>query len=142
MLWAAFDMGHPVLLQFGLKPARPTPRRVLPPVVGQHFLRRMVFAHGDPVDLDHRRRRRTAEQVRPHDITGVIVEERDEVRILASQPKGEDVGLPELIRRGALEEPGPRQVAPSLRPFVVHQPGFMQPGANGFRTARQPKHPP
>jgi len=142
MLRPALDVGHPVLLQLGLEPARPPPRRVLPPVVGQHFLRWLIFAHGDPIDLDHCRRRGTAEQVRSHHVTGVIVEKRDQVRILPSQPEGEDVGLPELVRRGPFKEPGPGQVPPSLRPFIVHQPGFMQPGADGFRAARQPKHSP
>jgi hypothetical protein len=142
MLRTAFDMGHPVLLQLGLEPARPAPRRILPPVVGEHFLRRMIFAHGNPVNLDHRRRRRTAEQVRPHHVTRVIVEERYEVGVLPSQPEGEDVALPHLIRRRPLEEPGPRQVAPSLGPFMVHQPRFVQPRPDGFRAARQPKHPP
>jgi hypothetical protein len=141
MLRPAFNMGHPVFLQLGLEPACPPPRRVLPPVVGEHFLRRMVFAHGDPIDLDHRRCRGTAEQVRPHHITGVIVEERDEVGVLPSQPEGEDVALPHLVRCRPLEEPGPGQVAPSLRPLVVHEPGFVQPGADRFRAARQPKHP-
>ena len=142
MLRSAFDMGHPVLLQFGLEPARPPPRRILTAIIGQHFLRRLVLTHGDPINLDHGCRRGTAEQVRPHHVPRVIVEERDEVRILPSQPEGEDVGLPELIRCRPLEEPGPGQVAPSLRPLLVHQPGFMQPGANRFGTARQPKHPP
>jgi hypothetical protein len=142
MLRPAFNMSHPVLLQLGLEPARPTPRRILPSIIGQHFLRWLVFAHGDAIDLDHRRRRGTAEQVRPHDITGVIVEERNEVCVLPSQPEGEDVGLPELIRRGSFKEPGPGQVASSLRPLVVHQPGLVQPGTNRFRAARQPKHPP
>ena len=142
MLRPALDVGHPVLLQLGLEPARPPPRRVLPPVVGQHFLRWLIFAHGDPIDLDHCRRRGTAEQVRSHHVTGVIVQERDEVRVLPSQPEGEDVGLPHLVWGRPLEEPGPGQVAPPLRSLIVHQPGFMQPGANGFRAARQPKHPP
>jgi hypothetical protein len=142
MLRPAFNMGHPVLLQLGLEPARPTPRRILPSVVGQHFLRWLVLAHGDPIDLDHGCRRGTAEQVCSHHVPRVIVEERDQVRILPSQPKGEDVGLPELIRGRPLEEPGPGQVAPSLRSLIVHQPSLVQPGANRFRAARQPKHPP
>ncbi len=142
MLRPAFDVGHPVLLQLGLKPARSPPARVLPPVVGQHFLRRLIFAHGDPVDLDRRRRRRTAEEVRSHHVPGVVVQERNEVSVFPSQPEGEDVGLPHLVRRGSLKEPGPGQVAPPLRPLIIHEPGFVQPRADRFRTARQPKHPP
>jgi len=34
----------------------------------------------------------------------VIVDEADEVGVLASQVEGEDVGLPQLVGRGALEE--------------------------------------
>jgi hypothetical protein len=34
----------------------------------------------------------------------VIVDKADEVGVLASQPKGKDVGLPHLVGRGALKE--------------------------------------
>jgi hypothetical protein len=34
----------------------------------------------------------------------VIVDKADEVGVLASQTEGEDIGLPHLVGRGALEE--------------------------------------
>jgi hypothetical protein len=34
----------------------------------------------------------------------VIVDKADEVGVLASQPEGEDIGLPHLVGRGAFEE--------------------------------------
>jgi hypothetical protein len=49
-------------------------------------------------------RRLAAKHVQPHYVAGVIVDKADEVGILASQPEGEDVGLPHLVGGGALEE--------------------------------------
>jgi len=37
----------------------------------------------------------------------VIVDKADEVGVLASQPEGEDIGLPHLVGSGALEEARP-----------------------------------
>jgi len=34
----------------------------------------------------------------------VIVDKADEVGVLASQPEGEDIGLPHLVGSGTLEE--------------------------------------
>jgi hypothetical protein len=34
----------------------------------------------------------------------VIVDKADEIGVLASQPEGEDIGLPHLVGRGAFEE--------------------------------------
>jgi hypothetical protein len=49
-------------------------------------------------------RRLAAKHLQPHHVARVIVDEADEVGVLASQVEGEDVGLPQLVGRGALEE--------------------------------------
>jgi hypothetical protein len=49
-------------------------------------------------------RRLAAKHVQPHDVAGVIIQEADEVSVLASQPEGEDIGLPHLVGSRALEE--------------------------------------
>ena len=69
-----------------------------------------------------------AEDVEPDDIAGVIVEEADQVGVLAAQAEGEDVGLPELVRRGPLEGPGHGRIVLRLRPALLEQ-GFRVEGA-------------
>jgi hypothetical protein len=49
-------------------------------------------------------RRLAAKHVQPYHVAGVIVDKADEVGVLASQPEGEDIGLPHLVGRGAFEE--------------------------------------
>lgn len=54
MLRAAFDVGHPVFLQFGFKTAGAAPTGVLATVIGEHFLGRLEFPDRHPVNLDDR----------------------------------------------------------------------------------------
>jgi hypothetical protein len=49
-------------------------------------------------------RRLAAKHVQPHHVAGVIIQEADQVGVLASQPEGEDIGLPHLVGSGTLEE--------------------------------------
>jgi hypothetical protein len=51
----------------------------------------------------------------------VIVDKADEVGILASQPEGEDVGLPHLVGRGALEEARLGGITPRLGARLLEQ---------------------
>ena len=85
MLRAGFEMRHAILLEFGLEAADAAPGGVLATIVGEHLLGRLELADGDPVHLDHRRGRGTAEQVRADDEPRVIIHERDEVGIAPAQ---------------------------------------------------------
>jgi hypothetical protein len=138
MMRTALDMGHPIFPEFGFEPAHPTPGGVLPPVIGEHLLGRLILPSPHPIHLDHRVGRRAPEQIRPGDEPGVIVQEGDQIRILAPQPEGKDVALPHLVGRGPLEEPRPGQVPlPSLPARGLHQPSLTQPIPHCLRTGRQ-----
>jgi hypothetical protein len=138
---AALDVADAVLLELRLEPAGAAPGGVLAAVVGEHLLGRLILADGHPVDLDHRRRRGAAEQVRPHHEPGVVVQEPNEVGVAPAQPEGEDVRLPHLVGRGPLEEAGPREVLGPGRLGGGHEPLPVQPLAHRLRTGRQQEHP-
>jgi hypothetical protein len=49
-------------------------------------------------------RRLATKHLQPHHVAGIITQKADEVGVLASQTKGEDIGLPHLVGGGALKE--------------------------------------
>lgn len=104
MVRAALDVVHPLLPQLRLEPGGPAPARVLAALIGEHLFGHAVLRHRPAEHLQHVLRRLAAEHVQPHHVPGVIVEKADEVGILAAQPEGKDVGLPQLIGCGTLEE--------------------------------------
>ena len=106
----ALQVVHAILLELGLEAGRAPPAGVLPALIGEHLLRDAVLRHRPAVDLQDVLRRLAAEHVQPHHVAGVVVEEADQVGVLAAQPEGEDVGLPQLVRGGALEEARPRGI--------------------------------
>lgn len=67
MLGAGLDVRHVVLFEFGLEATGAAPTGVLPAVVGEHLLGRLILAGGDAIDFNHGVGRGTAEQVRPDD---------------------------------------------------------------------------
>ena len=80
------------------------PHRVLPAVVGQHFRRRTVRRDAALEGLHHERRLLVVRECVADDEAAVIVHEHADVQPLrAPQPKREDVRLPQLVRRRALE---------------------------------------
>jgi hypothetical protein len=103
----ALQVVHPILPQLRLEPGGPAPTGVLAALIGEHFFGHTVLRHRPAIDLQDVLRRLAAKDVQPHHVAGVIVEEPDEVGVPAAQPEGEDVGLPQLVRRGALEEARP-----------------------------------
>ena len=107
MMRPALQMVDVILAELGLEAGRAPPARELPALIGEHLLRDAVLRHRPAVDLQHVLRRLAAKDVQPHHVAGVIVEEADEVGVLAAQPEGEDIGLPQLVGRGALEEARP-----------------------------------
>jgi hypothetical protein len=81
MLRTRFEVRHAILFEFGLEAADSTPGGILAAVVGEHLLGRLELADGDAIDLDHRCRRGTAEEIRAHDEPRVIIHEGDEVSV-------------------------------------------------------------
>ena len=86
MLWPAAHMMNVILRQFLLELRRPAPRGVLPPVVGEKFLWRPIFACGAPVCLDDAFRALAAIDSQPGYVPGMIVYEANDVG-----------GLPDIV---------------------------------------------
>jgi hypothetical protein len=83
-------------------------------LIGEHLFGHAVLGHRRAVHLQHVLGRLAAKHIQPHHVAGIVVQEADEVGVLAGQTKGEDVGLPHLIGRGTLKEAGLRGIAPRL----------------------------
>ena len=142
MLRPAPDMQHMIALEFLLELRLAPPTGVLPPVVGQHFLRRAVGRHRFAVDLHHVGARLAAEHPQAGDVPRVIIEEPDDVRRLPQDRKVRDVALPELVRRGPLEPPRRRlRLPPGLR-LVLGQPRVLQVLAHRLGAGLQTEPPP
>jgi hypothetical protein len=104
MMGPAFDVVDPILAQLRLEAGRASPTRVLTALIGEHFFGHAVLRDRRAVHLQHVLRRLAAKHLQPHHVAGVIIEKADEVGVLASQTKGEDIGLPHLVGSGALEK--------------------------------------
>ena len=141
VLGSRLEVSDVILLELGLEAAHAPPVGVLATVVGEHLLGRLELAGGDAIDLDDRLRRGTAEQVRTDDEAGVIVHERDDVGVTATEAEREDVRLPHLIGRGPLEEAGPNHVAPFGRRSLRHEFRVVQTTAHRLRAGRQEEEP-
>lgn len=137
MLRARFEMRHAILLELGLEPADAAPGGVLAAVVREHLLGRLELADGDAIDLNHRCGGGTAEQVRADDEPRVIIQEGDEIGVAPTQPEGEDIRLPHLIGRGALEEARAGEVALFGRSAFRHQRRGVQVAAHRLRAGRE-----
>jgi hypothetical protein len=74
---------------------------------------------------------------KPDDVAAKIVDEPDEVNLSSSHAPCEDVGLPHLIGRGSLEEPGLGWVALCFDPYFGDEPLAVQSFSDGFGTARK-----
>jgi hypothetical protein len=101
---SALNVVHPILPQLRLKTRGPAPTGVLAALIGEHLFGHAVLHHRPAVHLQYVLRRLTAKHVEPRYVAGIIIQKADEVGVLASQPEGEDIGLPHLVGGGALEE--------------------------------------
>lgn len=110
MLWPRLEVLHAILLQHRFEAAGAAPSGVLPAIVREHLLGRLILAHRHAIDFDHRRGGGAAEKIRPHDEPGVIIHKGDEIRVTPPEAERKDVRLPHLIGRGPLEEAGPDHV--------------------------------
>jgi hypothetical protein len=106
-------------------------------IVGEHLLGRRELARRHPIDFDHRLSRGAAKQIRAHQEARVIIQERNQIGVTASEPEREDVRLPHLIGRGPLEETGPGDIALANRWRRRHQPGPVQMLAHCLGTGWQ-----
>ena len=104
MMRPALDVVHPILAQLRLETRGPAPTRILAALIGEHLFGHAVFRHGRAVHLQNVLGRLAAKDVQPHHVAGVVIQKADQVGILTCQTEGEDVGLPHLVGRGALEE--------------------------------------
>jgi len=106
MLRSAPDMLHAEPREELLEFSPPTPHRVLPAVVRQHFSGIAVGRNAPLEGLHHERRLLVMRERVSHDEAAVVVHEHAHVQPLRPpQPKREDVRLPQLIRRRAFEAP-------------------------------------
>ncbi len=103
MMRPALQVADSILPELRLEAGRAPPARVLAALIGEHFLGHAVLRHRPAVDLQPVLRRLAAKHLQPHHVAGVIIQKADEVGVLTAQPEGEDVGLPQLVGRGALE---------------------------------------
>lgn len=104
MLRSTLAVRDAVATQELLKLRLATPRRVLPALIGQHLLRLAVLGNPTLERFDHQTRLLVMRHRPRHDVARVVVHEADEVHaLMASQFEREDVALPQLIRRRALE---------------------------------------
>jgi hypothetical protein len=72
----------------------------------------------------------------------VIIQKADQVGVLAGQTEGEDVGLPHLVRCGALEEARLGGIAPRLGPAFLEKLLLVEGPAHRLPAYRQKHHPP
>jgi len=142
MMRSALNVVNPILAQLRLETGSAAPTRVLAPLVREQFFGHAVLAHRPAIHLQHVLRGLAAKYVQPHHVAGVIIQEADEVGILASQAEGEDIGLPHLVGRGALEEPRFRGIAPRLAARRLEQLLLVQGAANRLSAHRQKPHAP
>ena len=126
-----------VLRQLMLEPRLAAPVGVLAAVVREHLPRHPVLARRPPVRLEHMLRRLAPVQAQPDDVPRVVVDVADQVRVLPAQTEREDVRLPELVRRRALEEPRLRRRLRGANRLRLAQPALAQRRPHRLRARRQ-----
>jgi hypothetical protein len=140
MMRLGFDVLHALLLKLGFKTGRSPPVGVLAAIVREHLLGRVVFGYGRAVDFNHMFGCLAPKKPHARDIPGVIINVTDQVGIFSAQTEGEDVGLPELIRRAPFKETGPGNVALTLLLGLLNQRFLFKRTPNGLRTGLYEEH--
>jgi hypothetical protein len=87
MMRPGFEVMGPVLLHLGLEAGGAAPVDVLPAVVGEHLLGRLILGGGNPKDFQYVLSGMAPKQIGAHDIAGVIIQEGDEIGVTAA-PSG------------------------------------------------------
>ena len=132
------DLSNAALLELLLKGALAPPRDVLRAVVGEDFLGGSVGRDARAEDFEHQRRRLAGVQTEADEEPAVVVEEGDQVDppVLPLEHEGEQVGLPELVGPGPLEEADLVGMRSRGR-FVQLVARLMQHAGDRWRTGRQ-----
>ena len=143
MVRRAADMVDPVLRQFHLEARLAAPGRVLPAVVREHLLGTAVFGHRPAVHLQQILGRLPAVDAKPCDVAGMVVDEPEQIRVMPVELEREDVALPHLVGRGALEEARLGRVTLGLGLRLPRrQPLPLERLAHRLPAPRQEQHPP
>jgi hypothetical protein len=141
MMGRTANVMDPITLQFFRELALPAPTGILPPVVRQHLPRHSVFGYRATVCLDDLLGPLASEQSPADNVSGMIVQEGDQVGVALKQPKREDIALPELVRLGPFEVLDLRLGLPPLPLRLGRQVLFFQRPADGLRRCLDPKQP-
>ncbi len=125
--WPGHDLLDAAFFQLLGERALAAPGHVLRAVVGEDLLRRAVRREADAQHLQHQRGRLTGVQAVARDESAVVIHERDEVDtpVLTLEDEREQVGLPELVGRGAFEVTHLVRVRMG-RHFLEHVTGLVQ----------------
>jgi hypothetical protein len=138
VLRPTLEVPDPILAQPLLKLRLSAPGSVLPPLVRQDLLRSAKGRDPSLQRFQHDRPFLMVRQRESHDETRVVVHEGRQIEpLMASEQKREDVRLPQLIRRRALE--APRGALPA-----VHGPGHrrgLHPRLRQDASHRTRRHP-
>jgi hypothetical protein len=105
MLGTGEDVVNVVFGQFLLELGLPAPIGVLPPVVGQQFLRNPVGSDGPPIGLDDVFRALAPIEPQSCYEPRIVIDEPDDIDGLVLQSEHRDVALPELIGLAVFEAP-------------------------------------
>jgi hypothetical protein len=138
----ALEVADSILAQRCLETGRAPPTGVLAALIGEHFFGHAVLRHRPAVHLQHVLRRLAAKHLQPHHVAGVIVDKADEVGVLASQPEGEDIGLPHLVGSGALKEARLGRVTLGFAARLLEELVLVQGAAHRLPAHRQKQHAP
>ncbi len=142
MMGPAFNVMNPILAQFRFKPRGPAPAGVLASLIGEHLFGHAIFGHRRAINLQNVLGRLAAKDVHSYQVAGEIIHETDQVSVLAAQTEGEDVGLPQLVGRGALKEARLGGIAPRFGLPLLQQLLLVQRAANRLPAHRQKQCPP
>lgn len=131
MVRPALHVCDAVPTQLVLKLGRATPRRVLPPLVGEDLARGTIVGDAARQRFQHQRAALVMRHRKAHQIPRVIIEEGSKINpLVPTQQKREQIRLPQLVRLSALEamlrRPGamphlPRD-SPRACPFALQHP--------------------
>lgn len=100
----ALHVRDPVPLQLRLELSAPTPRGVLPPLIGQDLARCSIV--GDPARqcFENQHASLMMRHRKTHEVARVIVQERRHIdAFMSSQQEGKEIRLPQLVGLGPLE---------------------------------------
>jgi hypothetical protein len=124
MVGAALHVRDAIALELLLEGGRAAPSRVLATLIGEDLARRTVVRDRARQRLHHQRALLVVCHHQAHQVARMIVHERGYIdALLPAQQEGEEIGLPQLVRLGALESLRRRlrtRFAPRRR-MLLHQ---------------------